>query len=73
MAQQKQIRLGTMRLWVQSLASLNGLRIRRRRELWCGSQMEAPGPAAIVLIRLIAWEPSYPAGAALKRQKTKYK
>ena len=35
MAQRKQIRLGTMRLWVWSLASPSGWRIRRCRELWC--------------------------------------
>ena len=28
MVQQKRIRLGTMKLWVQSLASLSGLRIQ---------------------------------------------
>ena len=38
MAQWKQIRLETMRLRVQSLASLSGLRIRYCRELWCSSQ-----------------------------------
>ena len=38
-AQQKQIRLGTMRLWVPSLASLSGLGIRHCRELQCRSQM----------------------------------
>ena len=27
-----------MRRWVRSLASLNGLRIQRCRELWCRSQ-----------------------------------
>ena len=32
-AQWKQIQLGTMRLWVQSLASLSGLRIQRCHEL----------------------------------------
>ena len=32
--QQKRIRLGTMRLQVQSLASLSGLRIQSCRELW---------------------------------------
>ena len=37
-AQQKQIRLGTMRFRVQSLASLSGLRIRRCHELWCRLQ-----------------------------------
>ena len=35
MVQRKQIRLGTMRLQVQSLASLSGLRIRHCCELWC--------------------------------------
>ena len=39
MAQQKLIRLGTMRLQVQSLASLSGLWIQCCHELWCGSQM----------------------------------
>ena len=34
-AQQKWIRLGTMRLWVQSLASLSVLRIQHCCELWC--------------------------------------
>ena len=38
MAQWKQIRLGTMRLQVQSLASLSGLRIWRCHELWYGLQ-----------------------------------
>ena len=35
----KQIRLGTVRFWVRSLASLSGLRIWHRYELWCRSQM----------------------------------
>ena len=38
MVQQKRIQLASMRLQVQSLASLNGLRIRRCRELWCRLQ-----------------------------------
>ena len=38
MTQQKRIRLGTMRLGVQSLALLSGLGIPHCRELWCGSQ-----------------------------------
>ena len=38
-AQQKPIRLGTMRLWVQSLDSLNELRIRSCHELWCRLQL----------------------------------
>ena len=39
-AQGKQIRLGTMRLQVRSLASLSGLRIRHCHELWCMSQKQ---------------------------------
>ena len=41
-AQQKCIQLVSMRLWVQSLASLRGLRIWHRRELWCRSQTRIP-------------------------------
>ena len=37
-AQWKQIRLGTMRLQVWSMALLSGLTIRRCRELWCRTQ-----------------------------------
>ena len=51
-----------MRLRVRSLASLSGLRIQHCRELWCR-------PAAVALIRPLAWEPPYAAGVALKRQK----
>ena len=39
MAQQKRIRLVSMRKWVRSLALLSGLRIRRCCELWCRLQM----------------------------------
>ena len=38
MAQWRQIQLGTMRMRVQSLASLSGLRIRHCHELWCRPQ-----------------------------------
>ena len=51
-----------MRLWVQSLASLSRSRIWRCRELWCRL-----APAA--LIRLLAWEPPYATGRALKSKK----
>ena len=78
MVQRKQIPLGTMRLWVQSLASLSGLRIRHCRELWCRSQMSSDPmllwlwcrPAATAPIRPLAWEPPYAMGTALKRQNT---
>ena len=57
MAQRKQIRLGTIRLRVRSLASLSGLRIRRCGELWCR-------PAAVAPIEPLAWAPPYAASAA---------
>ena len=53
-----------MRLRVQSLASLSGLRIQRFCELWCRS-------AATALIRPLAWEPPYAEGAALEKTKKK--
>ena len=40
MAQWKQIRLGTTKLRVRSLASLSGLRIRHCHELWYRSQTQ---------------------------------
>ena len=46
MAQQKRIRLGTMRLWVRSLASLSGLTIWCCHELWCRSQTWLGSPIA---------------------------
>ena len=73
-----------MRLWVQSLASLSGLRIWhcRERELWCRLQPQlrthiavavAWAGGAAALIRPLAWEPPYTVGAALKRTKKKKK
>ena len=50
MAQQKQIQLGIMRLQIQSLASLSGLRIRRCHELWCRSQMWLKSGVAVVVV-----------------------
>ena len=50
MVQQKQILLGTMRLQVQSLALLSGLRIWRCLELWCRSKTQLrPGDATAVV------------------------
>ena len=45
----KQIQLGTMGLWVQSLALLSGLRIWRCRELWCGLQTQIRSRVAMAL------------------------
>ena len=79
MAKQKRIQLVSMRMWVQPLPLLNGLRsgiamsygigCRRSSDpallwLWCR-------PAATAPIRSLAWEPPYVVGAALKRQKKK--
>ena len=81
MAQQKWIRLGTMRLQVQSLAFLSGLRIWRCCELWCRSQTRLDPmllwlwrrPAATPQIRPLAWEPPYAMGAALEKTKKEKK
>ena len=81
MVQQKQIQLETVRLQVQSLASLSGLRIsvavscgigRKHRSdllllwLWCR-------PASVAPTGLLAWEPPYALGADLKKPKKKKK
>ena len=62
MAQQKCIRLGTMRLQVRSLASLSGYMIWCCRELW-------HRPAAVAPIQSLPWEPPDAVGAALKKKK----
>ena len=49
-AQQKRIWLGTMRLWVQSLALLSGLRIGRCHELWCRLQTRLGSGIAVALV-----------------------
>ena len=78
MGQQKHIRLGTMRLWVRSLALLSGLRIRCCHELWCRSQTRlgfgiAVALAATAPIRPLAWEPPYATEAALEKAKRQKK
>ena len=49
-AQRKRVPLGTVKLQVQSLALLRGLRIQRCCELWCRSQMQLGSgvPVAVV-------------------------
>ena len=49
MVQRKQIQLGTMRLRVQSLALLSGLRIWHSHELWCRSQMRLRSSVAVAV------------------------
>ena len=45
----QRIQLGTMRVWVWSLASLSGLWIRHCCELWCRSQMWLGSGVAVAL------------------------
>ena len=74
-AQWKLLQLGAMRLWVRSLASLHGLRIRCCHDLWCRSQTRLGSgvavAAATALIRPPAWESPYATCAALKKTKKK--
>ena len=74
-AQQKQIRLGTMRLQVQSLALISGLRIWHCHELWCRSQTQLSSSmaAAVAPLGPLAWEPPYATDAAVKRKKAQKK
>ena len=68
-----------MRIRVQSLASITGLRIQCCWELWCRLQMRLDPTllwlwrraAATALTEPLAWEPPYAIGAARKRQKNK--
>ena len=52
MALRKQIQLGTMKLWVRSLALISGLRIWHYRELCCRSQMQLRSDVAVALVQL---------------------
>ena len=66
-----------MRMWVQSLASLGGLKIWRYHGLWCRLQIRLGSYVAVAVaiapIRPLAWQPPYAVHAALKRQKIKKK
>ena len=50
MVQQKQIQLGTMRMWVQSLASLSGLGIQHGHELRCRSHAQLGSGIAVAAV-----------------------
>ena len=76
----KGIRLASMRMWVPSLASLGGLRVRVAMSCGvvhkcgliahcccCGS------PAAVSRIPPLAWELPYATGVTLKKKKNKNK
>ena len=70
-----------MRIQVQSLAPLNGLRIWHCRELWCRSQRQLESgiavavarPVATAPIQPLAWEFPNATGAAQKKTKKKKK
>ena len=47
--QRKHIQLGTMRLWVQSLALLSGLGIQGCHELWCRLQTQLRSGVAVAV------------------------
>ena len=79
MVQQKRIRLGTMRLqvdpWLHSVGSGSGVAMSCGVGRGRGSDRALlllwRRKAAVALIRPLAWEPPYAAGAALKKQKKK--
>ena len=66
MAQWKLTWLGSMRMWVWSLAWLSGLTIQCFGELW-------QRPAAAALTLPLAWELPYTRGAPLGRKRKKRK
>ena len=51
MVQRKRIRLATMRLRVQSLASIGGLKIWCCHELWCRSQTWLGSGVAVAVVQ----------------------
>ena len=77
MERRKRIQLGTMGLWVQSLALLSGVRIHCGHKLGQRSQMWLRSHVAVTVHRLaatapfrpLAWEPPYAVGVALERPK----
>ena len=75
--QQKRIRLGTMRLHVQSLALLSGSSVAMSCGIGCRCGSDPMllwlwrRLAAVAPIRPLAWEPPCAADAALKNKQTK--
>ena len=68
-AQQKPLQLVSMRMLVQSLASLRGSGIWHCCEMWGRSQVQPGSFIAVAMIRPLAWELPYVAGVALKSKK----
>ena len=77
MAQWNRISLVSLKMWVQSLALLSGLGIRRCRVLWCRSQIQHRSCVAVVVMQAIGYssnsapslELPYAMGTALKGKK----
>ena len=61
-SQQSQTQLASMRIGVQSLALLSGLRIQSCHELWCRLQTQ-------LHIRPLVWEPPYAVSVASKKER----
>ena len=58
-----------MRIWVQSLALLSGLRIWHCRKLRCRSQMRLGSCVAVAPIQHLAWKLPYAISVAIKKKK----
>ena len=66
-------------MWVQSMASLNELKIQRGHKLWCRLQMRFRSCIAVTVasaraaapFQPLAWEPPCATGAAVKKKKKK--
>ena len=77
--QQEQIQLVSMRMWVQSLASLSGSRIQHCHDLWCRSQMRLKSCVAVPVAvtsscssnSTLGLEPPYAASFPKKQKKKK--
>ena len=65
------------RMWVLSLASLRGLRIQRRHELWCRSQTQLRSCVVVAVVQACSCSsdsaPSLGTSICLKKQKKKKK
>ena len=74
MARQKRTQLVSMRMQVQSLAFLSGLRIQCCHKQWCGARCSLDPtllwlwcrPASVALIGPLAWELPYAIPVARK-------
>ena len=59
MVQWRWIQLGTMRLWVQSLAPLSGSRIQHCHDLWCRLQTQFRSGIAVAVVQASGYSSSW--------------